>query len=234
MPRGLVARQLSNVVCERRGLSPPYGPPGQARRLASRPWRHGGLPGFVLLIALSGCGDSASSSKVQDCPYYPLQVGNKWVYQGPDHQRILQIVRHAEISDRLCAVVETREKNQLVSQEHVYADKDGLFVVALGGKTLTKPLPFLRLPATKGRSWKVNFKERGESSLFLVGAEQVTVPYGTFDTVTLRIDVLSGGVKTLSNYYWFAKDVGIVKHVLRMGEKTTEFELIEFRRGKVN
>lgn len=189
---------------------------------------------FLALSLITGCVGNNATQKVADSPYYPLQVGNKWVFQGTEGKRLMTIPRHAEKAGKKCAVVETLVNDKLVSQEHVYADEKGLFVLAIGGKTLTQPLPFLRLPPTKGRTWKVHFPERNETSIFVIGADRVTVPFGTYDAITLRIDVLTGGTKTLSNVYWLARDVGIVKHMIRKGDKTFEFDLVEFIKGKIN
>src|SRR3954452_23005279 len=98
---------------------------------------------LLFLCFLAGCPEARPPAPVvEDSPYYPLQVGNQWTYRGPEHERTIAVKKHTMMGGKPAALIETRVEGKVVAVEHLYADGKGLFILAIGNKPLTKPLPF--------------------------------------------------------------------------------------------
>lgn len=194
------------------------------------------MPRLLLLplLLLPACTPAGRAVKVQPSPYYPLEVGTEWVFRGPDHQRILRAVKYETINDIPCTLVETLRDDHVVAREHIFATPDGIYGLTSEGRTLSQPLPILKLPPRPGLTWTVDFKKAGGTyrGVYLVGAETVEVPFGRFQAVTLQGELTRGGIRQVSFLYWFAENVGLVKQVIRLPKETLTYELEKFRRGQ--
>jgi hypothetical protein len=195
-----------------------------------------GLPGrFLVLVlaALPGCGGAAAPPRVQDSPYYPLEVGLTWRYRGGDEPRTIRVVRHEVLDGTPCALVETRRGRDVVATEHVFARADGVFGLTNNGKRLSRPLPILKLPPTPGETWDIRFKIGGHDrqGTYRIGkAEPVEVPLGKFEAVPLQGQILEGGIRQVAFTSWFARGTGMVKQVIRTREQTLTYELEKVER----
>ena len=200
---------------------------------------------FLLLTALAGCGATAPPSKpkplrVPSSPYYPLQVGTRWLYQGPDHQLEVRVVKHEIINQIPCALLETYRGEVQAGREHIFAKSDGIYRLSTDGQLITPPLPLLKLPPKKNQRWTVTFEQHRPPlrGVFLMGVEELEVAIGSFtdatvvrerrQLVTLQGELLEDDEPTVAFRYWFARDVGIVKQMQKFKNRKIEYELIKF------
>jgi hypothetical protein len=182
----------------------------------------------LCLLAALGCSPSPTPPvEVRDSEYYPLKLGAVWTYRGPDHTRTIRVAKHEVIDGTPCALVETLRDGEVVTAEHVYATAEGVFGLTSKGEKLPAPLPVLKLPPTPGRSWRVRFKEGGKTAegTYVLGRGTVEVPAGKYEAVTVRGELLEGGVRKMAFTHWFARGVGTVKQVIRLPEGTLTYEL---------
>ena len=107
-----------------------------------------------------------------------------------------------------------------------------------GGRSVIEPpIPVIKYPMTVGKSWKwagtiSMTSETGKTSVFngvsdltVAALESVKTNAGTLKTyrVDMNLTISSGTNSTsLSNSYWFAPGVGMVKQVAVIGGQTTE------------
>ena len=188
------------------------------------------LPLLVEVSAVRG------QEKLEESPYYPLQVGNTWHYRAGDNKFIIRVAKHEKVGDVLCARVEIVVEGKVTSFEHVAARKEGLFRHSFEGKEVKPPVCFLRLPPAEGESWKVDSKLDGEAltGTFKEGREKrVAVPAGSFENVVVSAgqDLDANGAKVNVTYY-FAEGVGMIKQVIEIAGQKVVVELEKFERGK--
>jgi hypothetical protein len=190
---------------------------------------------ILAFILLAGCQPATrpERSAPQDSPYYPLQVGTTWVFRGPDHQRVMRVARHEVVDGTPCAFVETLRDDKVIEDNDVCVKADGIYLLTADGEKLSAPLPILKLPPRRGTTWRVNFNKGGKRSqgVYVLGNEEVEVPAGKFHTVTLKGEILEGTTRTLAFTYWFAPGVGMVKQLLKTGNRQTEYDLEKFEPG---
>jgi hypothetical protein len=201
----------------------------------------------VLAVALGvpAVATPAADDKPADpatTPYYPLKIGNTWTYKVGDTKVAVTVAKFEKFDDQNCARIESSSaggKPTLV--EHVAVKADGLYRYAVADKKVDPPVKIMALPPKKDETWKIDAAIGAESlkGSFKTGeADEVKVPAGTYkDVVTVTgedIETISGVEKRkLSITYYFAKDVGIIKQRIKLGDgPETVFELEKFEPGK--
>jgi hypothetical protein len=186
----------------------------------------------ALLALVAGCQPATrpEPTRVAASPYYPLQVGTTWVYRGPDHERVMRVARDEMVNGVPCALVESLRDGTVIEANDVCAKPDGVYILAANGDKLSAPLRILKLPPRNGATWRVNFHKDGKRSqgVYVMGEDDVEVPAGKYHAVTLQGEIREGTRSTLTFTYWFARGVGIVKQVLREGDRKTVYELESF------
>jgi hypothetical protein len=201
----------------------------------------------LLLLAAEPAGD-----QLLQTPYYPLQVGTTWHYRAGDNKFTIRVARHENVGGTLCALLETRRDDKVVGSEHLAVTADGVYrhlltspqprpdpndpsktIAVLTPQTLKPPILVLKLPPKKGAAWKVDSKSDGKSyrGAFQMDEQQVTVHAGTYKTFRVvsqdfEVNGLKANVTT-----FFAKDVGMVKQIVEIGEVKTEIDLEKFEAG---
>jgi hypothetical protein len=195
---------------------------------------HSRLLPCVCLAALLGCGRAAAPPvAVADAEYYPLQLGTTWVYRGGDAPRKIRVARHRLVAGTPCALVETLRGQEVVGTEDVYATAEGIYALTSNGRKLSRPLLILKLPPMPGTTWDEQFKlgKHTEQATYLVGKEEdVEVPLGRYRAITLHGEIQENGVRRMAFVYWFARDVGMVKQVVKLPEQTLTYELERLER----
>ncbi len=194
------------------------------------------MAGLVMLGLLAGCSKERSPGPVQvpDSPYHPLQVGCQWTYQGQakGQTMVRRVLQHEKVGELPCALIETKRDKDILL-EHLHPTPEGLFVAAIDGRKVTPPLRLLKLPPKAGEQWETPLRE-GKSKrkgMYVLGQADVTVPAGTFATVTLQGAVVDESGRATDFTYWFARDVGIVKMLLGgHGNRIVVYELKEFKK----
>jgi hypothetical protein len=202
-------------------------------------------PGAFLLALALAVPAAAADDKPADMPttpYYPLQVGNTWTYKvdykADDDTRVtITVVKNEEFDKQPCARLETsggRDKPR--ESEDVAVKADGVYRYAIGGKKVEPPVKILALPPKKDETWKIDAAvgtEKLKGSFKSEEVAEVKVPAGTYKDV-VKIsghDIDANGVK-LDLTYYFAKDFGIVKWVVKIDNKESVGELEKFEAAK--
>jgi hypothetical protein len=184
-------------------------------------------------------------TKIVENPYYPFKVNTTWTYKINSNDKVrdekklvFKVIRHERVGNTLCAVVEGKFDGKVLSTEDIGINQEGICRFKVGDSVVNPPLCLLKLPASTN-SWKVEGKVKDETikGTFQGGKEEATkVPLGTYPTVVSKTDDMDiNGVKTGVTYY-FAKDVGMVKQVIKYQHGTMPMtmmlELEGFEMGK--
>jgi hypothetical protein len=153
--------------------------------------------------------------------YYPLTVGNKWVYKIGDQEATVRVAGIERIDKEDCFRVET-EIASGVKVSEVYAKRtDGIYRVKVKDDILKNPVKILPTPAKLDASWKINSALGGQTvtgTMTVKGvAEKVKTPAGEFVAVLVESsDADIGGMKVQLRF-WYAKGVGLVKQEIALG-----------------
>ena len=182
----------------------------------------------AVLVPLAGISAPRKDAR-GEALYFPTAVGTRWIYQtkGVEYEEALTEVQ-PDGAATVVTVVRTRDGKEVSKSRH-RVSPDALEMLAAGGVTYEKPLPYLRARARPGDEWEYEFDRGGltfRQHLKLVGPETVETPAGKF--TALRADgvqrVLREGkaVADMSteSKSWYAPGVGLVKRVMG-GQETT-------------
>lgn len=176
----------------------------------------------IVSLALAGCATAPStpqSAAAPVCDYFPLAVGNRWVYDGPSKP---------DGTRETIAVAITGKKNGFFEQtggQLITCDSEGL----RDAKRL-----LLQGPLAVGHAWKsvVSVGSVEQYEITDVGGT-VNVPAGSFkDTVTTRAQQRIDEKRTLINETTYAPGVGMIRiaTILKEGEKVIPQIEIELRK----
>jgi hypothetical protein len=188
----------------------------------------------LLTAALLAVPCLAADEKAKDSPYYPLAVGNTWVYAVGETTTRMRVTRHEKVGDTVCALIETERDGKVVAREHIAATGDGVYRYTANGTLVDQPVCILRLPPKPGDTWKIDTKV-GNVSIkgnFTTGSGKVEVPAGKYTTVTTRMEDGLIGEQKISFTYHFAEGVGMVKQTAKTGGREFVLELKSFEKGK--
>jgi hypothetical protein len=188
----------------------------------------------VLLAAVFTGSPVVAQNTLVDNAYYPFMVNTTWTYKVSDgKQLIMKVTKHEKVGNALCARVESSVDGKVIASEDVGVTSEGLCRFQVNDSPAMPPLCFLRLPPA-GTTWKVESKIKDETvkGMFSPGKEEITVPLGKFQTVTAASEMEVNMIKVGTTCY-FAKDVGMVKQIVKLGDKQTIIlELEKFQHGK--
>jgi hypothetical protein len=180
-------------------------------------------------------------TKIVENPYYPFKVNTTWTYKivsgdktRDEKKLVYKVIRHERVGNTMCAVIEGKLDGKVLSTEDIGINQDGICRFKVGDSALNPPFCLMKLPAGT-TSWKVEGKVKDETikGTFQGGKEEATkVPLGTYPTLVSKADDLDiNGVKAGVTYY-FAKDVGMVKQIIKLPTGTMMLELEAFETGK--
>ncbi len=183
----------------------------------------------------------ATTETLKDSPYYPLQVGNTWLYRIGDNRYEMKVTKHEKVGDILCARVEMLIDGKPTAHEHLAVTADGLVRVAYDDRRAEPPLLFLKMPPKKGETWKVDSyigktdKVPGEHvyGTFAEGeASKISEPAGNYDNVITSSsqDLNANGIR-LNFTYYFAKGIGMVKQEIEVSGQKVIIDLEKFDAG---
>jgi hypothetical protein len=193
---------------------------------------------FVIILAL-GWGLKEPSLLYAEPPpaaYFPLAVGNRWVYESSESTEVMPVVESWEVT--------RQEGNAFVLQiKQSYMTAEGIeefFVSTADGMRRldrqtasfeavgAEPRFFLKAPLTVGATWK---NADGKYAVTAID-ETVTVPAGTFtNCVEVTHWSASGTVTTITLY---APGVGMVQRdetFSVIGGGIGSFDASQFGRG---
>ncbi len=173
-------------------------------------------------------------AKTKSTPYYPLEVGNVWVYQGPGHNRRVKVSRKEVVDGIPCSLVETYIDEKLVFSEHYFSNEKGVFVMKSGDVKFSDPWPILKLPPAPNRAWPITFRKGNQvtkQTSLILRETKVKVPLGSFAAIPVEVEVEAENGRGHVVKYWFAKGIGIVKQVKYLQGKKVVYDLKQFLKG---
>jgi hypothetical protein len=177
-------------------------------------------------IAESGDGD-----------YYPLKVGNTWTYTLSGTKFAIKVVKYEQVAGMNCARVEMTQigGGRVLSYEHIAVMKDGIYRVSFEGNQATPPVLILKRSPQVGQQWKINSA---------IGKEKITGTFKCGREARLKVgdkehdafyiestDLDANGMKVKFKTY-YAKNVGMVKQIITIGQQEIVLELEKFEPAK--
>ncbi|HDS08739.1 MAG TPA: hypothetical protein ENN73_00800 [Firmicutes bacterium] len=160
-----------------------------------------------------------------DADYYPLSIGNYWRYSSQlNDDYSLKVKEMVWYGGRHSFRVEKREGNSYSSSFYSKV-QDGVQIFSSNGWSYYVQYPFI-----KNGGWKYSY---GDTTIVytLEGWEDIQTPAGNFKDCAKFF--VSEGRETMSGldviseyYYWFSKNVGIVK-IEQTYSKVNQYELIQ-------
>jgi hypothetical protein len=185
----------------------------------------------LTLVAPAFCADPAGDKDV--ATYYPLKVGNSWIYKRGDDKVVISVVR---IDDGVAHIESTSAGGKVTLTEQLQAKADGVYRTVTNEKKMTPPLKFLALPTKKGESWEIDSKVGDETMKGKFKAEEIaelTVGGKKYENVVVVTgdDMDANGTK-LNLVTHYARGIGMIKQRIKAGDQTILLELEQFKPGK--
>ncbi len=201
---------------------------------------------ITMFLVVFGCGDGDTPSGPEqgggDSAYYPLAVGNQWVYDRAGQMTISGIqmatINGMNVTDITGTVTHDLGFDVFV-QEHSMTDTtefvgetlitDSTFTTYMRltdqglysyvNLAQADSVGFVPFPLTVGATWQFSEDPPMTAEILSLTAT-VTVPAGSFDNcLELRTTWIESG-NTLQNDTYFAPDVGRVKNVYTQSYET--------------
>lgn len=174
------------------------------------------------------------SNAVQTEDYFPMNVGNRWVYQTRitvnekflDAEMESRIVGTQEIDGVQTYVFNSSIGGKLSQKDYYEKNQQGVFHHrSFSGGVLSDIKPALKLmefPVQTGQSWTWDGVVGGITGKFEVAVlsqEKITVKAGTFQTYKIKMEGKKEDDSTISSTYWCAPNVGTVKQEITTVER---------------
>lgn len=222
------------------------------------------LAGSCLAVLAACGGGGGSGAEGGDTPtpaavdYFPLAVGNRWVYQGSGGEASIDVRGTRTVDGRNVFVV--RYLDSSATEDLVEKTGAGVFYVATPGASaldnMLAGVPMLRLPPVAGQTEVPVDRDLPDTGdldgdgvadrisvrvvTTTVGFETVGTPAGSFadslhvrTTVTQTIALSRDGrrvVSTITSDDWYAPGVGPVRSVVSSsGDQGTQQETLNLR-----
>ncbi len=165
--------------------------------------------------------------------YYPLKVGNVWTYKAGANRVIVKVVR---LEDGVAHIESSTAGDKATLTEEVQIKSDGVFRVAATDKKVAPPVKFLALPPKKGDTWEVEAaidKEKLKGTFKSDELPELTVGDKKYEKVIVVTgDPLEANGTKMTVVSYYAKDIGMIKQTIKVGEVKIELELEKFEAGK--
>jgi hypothetical protein len=183
-----------------------------------------------------------ADDKLEETPYYPLQVGTTWHYKVGDGKFIMKVTKHEMVGKELCARIVVQRDGQDSPGEDIAVKKDGVYRYSFNNLKPTMPVLILKLPPKKGDTWTVDVKTGANEDSgtvkgkFIAGEEKIKIKLmgkeSEVETVTASSDDLEADGLRIKCKCYFAKDLGMVKQEIDVANQKIVIELEKFEAGK--
>ena len=210
------------------------------------------LPLAVLILimpfaSLTKGGAKGEKEQAKADAYFPLQIGNSWVYEcydpdDPQKKEIITVrVAKTETIDGMSLTVLSTKADApdaillLPKAKYVKWTDKGFYRCRVDGLVLDPPILELKSPIKPGDKWEGTFhlaKDDVVSYTCETGEEAIEVPAGKFNTLRVKTTTKSGGTVFTTVTVWYARDVGEVKSVNKILRSETVQELKKFELKK--
>jgi hypothetical protein len=203
------------------------------------------LPAVALAIACTTYAQEKAPVQPLFQSYYPLKIGNQWTYRAGKEVWVIRVEREVPVElsrnptkdpEKAIGYVLKIATGSGEITEQVAVLKDGVYRFSIAGKALKPPLLFFKFDLKTNPEWKV--EARSDSGMlahgkFVGGTDKITLALGgkkvELTTLTITSKDFEIDDQEMSIKYWFAKDYGMVKQHLRIGDKETTLELEDFK-----
>jgi hypothetical protein len=190
-----------------------------------------------LLVVLSAPAHTADE-KAPETDYFPLKIGSVWNYKMGDAHFSVKVAKMEDVDKQPCARLELSANNKAGSPQNIAVKADGVYRFTNEDALYSPAVCFLKLPVKKGDSWKVDST--------LAGMGKVTCTFKTDELSELKVgnktyenvvtvttdDLVANGTKVSKTVYYYAKNVGLIKHVLTYNEQDVVIELESYEPAK--
>jgi hypothetical protein len=188
------------------------------------------------LLLLANAFAPAQDKKPKKWNFYPLEVGNTWVYKVNFNEKEAQVTMRIADDEKMGGVTIARLTSPDAKlTDHLAQTEQGVFRYRSRGADINPPFKLLPYPPTVGTAWTGKFslaKEKGEHFYEgkIVAEEDVKVPAGEFKKA-LKVQLnLKEGAHEIDTTYWFVNNVGFVKQVFLVSGSTVVLELESFKK----
>ncbi len=184
----------------------------------------------ILLVALvvGGCNTATTTSTVASAgrEYFPNTEGYSWTYQATSFFAPTNYSLSLTFSGTAAVDSLVVQKQRYDYQDQIFPTMEALIAVndlavlsyGTTQSSTTSAFVTLDFPLTIGKTWFTEVTNEAE----VITRESVTVPAGTFDDCLL-VKYTFGSRQT--NYYWYARNVGLVKGISIHVDGTGTLEL---------
>jgi hypothetical protein len=185
----------------------------------------------LALVTSALCADPPAEKDVT--AFYPLKVGNSWIYKRGDDKLVISVVR---IEDGIVHIESTSQGGKVTLTEQLRAKADGIYRSVVNDRKLTPELKFLALPAKNGEAWEIDSKigdETMKGKFKVEEVDELTVGGKKYEKVIVVTgnDLDANGTK-LNLVTHYARGIGMIKQSIKAGDQTILLELEEFKPGK--
>lgn len=210
----------------------------------------------LLLIALHGSAGAQSALPPSTPDYFPIRAGACWHYivprEGRPVKETARIVRATSTAEGQEVTLEWKRDGRPGQREVYRVTPTEVLRLRTGMEArclISPPLPLLRLPLRAGQRWRwhgtFNAPDGslpGRTTLTVSGPETIALAGGTVQAMRVRADTeliapqaaWSRGRARQPNPhvtedYWFAPDVGLVKQQLITDAQSLELRLTRYQ-----
>lgn len=198
---------------------------------------------YDIIVTVSDGSNSVNKSitvrvwKTRPGDYYPLSIGNKWIYKDKNNNIItFDIIDIIDVMGTKVFVKQTTTSGYegAVNFSYVAKSEKGIDQYALGGASagddtiiFSPTLPLYRFPLIPGETWETEFEVKlpdgyfvgnGKAIYEVISEENLTIPAGSFSNVfqvkeDFSWELLGQKLDHTISRQWLAPDVGIVKFI---------------------
>ena len=196
----------------------------------------------ILLFAVAGPGPAQEPTTT---PYFPLKAGYQWTYRAGKEQVVVQVEKQVTLefkrNEKGPLETATGFELKMTSPQGKFTEQvavldDGVYRFSSAGKTIKPPLRILKLGTKGAPDWTVDSKtEEGKtiSGKFVLGQEKLRLTINgkaiDLDTYTATCKEMQVDDQQMSITYWYAKDYGLVKRHVKIGNTESTQELEQFK-----
>ncbi len=167
--------------------------------------------------------------------YYPLELGNEWVYQVGENE-VTVIATAVEKKDGVqTGTLETKVNGKTVAAESMRVDATGVYRTHINKQEIDPPVLLLKFGIRDETEWATKSKVGNATVDFvfkLEGLEEIKTLAGEYKAVKVTGTGDIAGTVTQTKYY-FADGVGIVKLSYSLGGGEAMLELKKFTPASV-
>lgn len=198
---------------------------------------------YDITVTVSDGSNSVNQSitvrvwKTRPGDYYPLSVGNRWVYKDKNDNIInFDIIDTIDILGTKVFVKQTITSGYegAINYSYVSKNEKGIEQYALGGASagddtiiFSPTLPLYKFPLIPGETWETEFEVKlpdgyfvgnGKAIYEVISEENMTVPAGSFSNVfqvkeDFSWELLGQILDHTISRQWLAPNVGVIKFI---------------------